>query len=254
MKISIITAAYNSAATIRDTLESVKKQTYLNIEHIIVDGASKDDTMAIVHQYPHVSKWISEQDKGLYDAINKGIQMASGEYVGILNSDDFLAEDTVIEYFVNKIRANKVDAVYGDVAFVQPTNLRKVVRLYSSKKFHPARFRYGYMPAHPTFYAKKKCFEDFGYYKLDYKIAADYELLIRFLFTQQIKTLYIEKVMVMMRTGGISNATFKSRYILNQEIVRACKEHGIQSNLLLLSLKYLFKIFEYIKPRLQRSA
>lgn len=155
MKISIITASYNSAVTIRDTLESVKKQTYHDIEHIIVDGASKDDTMAIVRQYPHVAKWISERDKGLYDAINKGIQLASGEYVGILNSDDFLAEDTVIEYFVNKIRANEVDAIYGDVAFVQPTNLKKVVRLYSSKKFRPARFRYGYMPAHPTFYAKK---------------------------------------------------------------------------------------------------
>lgn len=252
MKISIITAAYNSAATIRDTLESVKNQTHPDIEHIIIDGASKDNTVEIIQQYPHVAKWVSERDKGLYDAINKGIQLASGDFVGILNSDDFLAEPTTIAQLVATLQQSKTDAIYGDIAFVSPDNLQKVVRYYSSRRFHPGRFRYGYMPAHPSFYARKSLFEKLGSYKLDYKIAADYELLIRFLFTHQIKTAYLEKVLVYMRTGGISNASIKSRYILNQEIVKACREHGIESNMLLLSGKYLFKVFEYLKPLLPR--
>lgn len=252
MKISIITAAYNSAATIRDTLESVKKQTYSDIEHIVIDGASKDNTVEIVQQYPHVAKWVSERDKGLYDAINKGIKLASGDYVGILNSDDFLAESDTIAKIVAALQQSNADAIYGDIAFVSPANLTKVVRHYSSKRFHPGRFRYGYMPAHPSFYAKKAHFEQFGYYKLDYKIAADYELLIRFLYTHQIKAVYLAKVIVYMRTGGVSNATIKSRYVLNQEIVKACRAHGIESNLLLLSGKYFFKVFEFIKPLLPK--
>jgi glycosyltransferase involved in cell wall biosynthesis len=237
MKISVITATYNSAATVADTLKSVAAQDYPHIEHICVDGLSKDNTVDIIKSYPHVAKWVSEKDKGLYDAINKGIRMATGDVVGILNSDDFFPSADV----------------YAAVAFVNPGNMQKVIRHYSSAKFRPAKFKYGYMPAHPSFYAKKELFEKIGYYQTDYKIAADYELLMRMMFTHKINSVYVPKTFVYMRTGGVSNQTLKSRYVLNREIVRACRENGVQTNMVLLSLKYFSKVGEYIKPALGRS-
>ena len=248
MKVSIITTTYNSASTIRDTLESVKSQDYPDIEHIVIDGRSTDTTVNIVHAYKHVAQVVSEEDQGLYDAINKGIRMSSGDIVGILNSDDFFPEPTVISSIVRAFEQNKVDAVYGDIAFVKPENLQKIVRYYSSKKFHPRKFARGYMPAHPSFYAKRSCFEQLGLYQLDYKIAADFELLMRFFMNKKIRTFYLEKVIVYMRTGGVSNKNAFSRYILNKEIIKACKENGVNTNMFLLSLKYLSKVFEYIRP------
>ena len=253
MKVSIITAAYNSAATIRDTLQSVSSQDYQNIEHIVVDGHSKDETVSIVRSFPHVANWVSEKDKGLYDAINKGIMLASGDIIGILNSDDFFPDNRVISTIVDTFHENQVDAVYGNVAFVHPGNLRKVVRLYSSRKFTPRKFAYGYMPAHPSFYVKRSVHEAFGIYKADYKIAADYELLMRLIYKHHISYAYVDKTLVMMRTGGLSNRTLLSRYILNKEIVRACKENGVNTNMAILSLKYFNKIFEFIKPVLKGS-
>ncbi len=247
-KISIVTATYNSAATIKDTLESVAMQTYSNIEHIIVDGLSKDDTVAIAKQYN--VKIICEKDKGLYDAINKGIQASSGDVVGILNSDDFFPNENCITTVANAFKESKVEAVYGNIAFVKPANLNKIVRLYNSGNFKPSKFKYGYMPAHPSFYATKKCFEQFGYYHIDYKIAADYELLMRFIYTHKITTQYIDDTLVYMRTGGVSNQNLKSRYTLNQEIIKACKANNVNTNMFLLSLKYFNKVGEFIKPRL----
>ena len=254
MKVSIITTTYNSAATIRDTLESVKAQDYPDIEHIIVDGRSKDGTMQIVASYSHVAQSVSEEDQGLYDAINKGIRMSTGDVVGILNSDDFFPEKDVISSIVQAFEKEKVDAVYGDIAFVKPDNLRKIVRYYSSKKFHTGKFAQGYMPAHPSFYAKRSCFQQLGLYQLDYKIAADFELLMRFLMNKNVKTTYIEKVIVYMRTGGVSNKNFLSRYILNKEIIKACRENGVKTNMLYVSLKYFNKIFEYIRPAFGKTA
>ena len=248
MKISIITAAYNSAATLAHTLESVNNQDYPGIEHIIVDGGSTDETVSIIQSYPHVAKWISEKDKGLYDAINKGIQMATGDVIGILNSDDFFPGNHIVSLIARTFEENNVSAVYGDIAFVRPGRLEKIVRLYSSKKFTPRRFGYGYMPAHPSFYACKSCYEAMGLYKLDYKIAADYELLMRFIFRHGISYRYIPEILVYMRTGGVSNKNVLSRYTLNKEIIKACKENGVNTNMALLSLKYLNKVFEYIKP------
>src|SRR5882762_7950078 len=164
MKISIITVTYNSAATLADTLKSVQQQDYPDVEHILVDGASKDETVSIIKSYPHVKKWVSEKDTGLYDAINKGIRMASGDVVGILNSDDFFPNSSVVSTIARAFKENKADAVFGDIAFVRPDNLDKVVRLYSSGKFTPRRFAYGYMPAHPSFYVKKRCYEELGLY------------------------------------------------------------------------------------------
>lgn len=246
MKISIITATYNSAATIRDTLESVKNQTYTNIEHIIIDGASKDNTLAIVAEYPHVAKVISEKDKGIYDAMNKGILAATGDVVGLLNSDDFFSTKNTIEKIANTLQNSKKDSVFADIKFVAADNLLKVTRYYSSKKFNPSRFAWGYMPAHPTFYTYKKFYTQLGLYKTDYKICADYEILIRFLHNNHLSYQYIEQDLVTMRAGGVSNTNLKSRLILNQEIVRACRENGISTNLFKVSLKIFSKLSELI--------
>jgi len=247
MKVSIITATYNSASTIKGTLESVANQTYNDIEHIIVDGQSKDSTLEIVNGFPHVSKVISEKDKGIYDAINKGILIASGEIVGVLNSDDFLADSDIIKKIVNQFDVN-VEAFIGDVIFVNPTDLSQPVRYYSSAWWRPCLFRWGFMPAHPSFYIRRKYYEAFGVYKLGYKIAADYELLIRMLFVKKVKYKYLPLKVVVMRTGGVSTKNLESRYILNKEIVRACRENGIYTNMFLLSFKYFIKIFEFIIP------
>jgi glycosyltransferase involved in cell wall biosynthesis len=233
-------------------MESVKSQDYPDIEHIIVDGRSKDSTVELVQSYSHVAQFVSEEDQGLYDAINKGIRMSTGDIVGILNSDDFFPDRTVISSLVNVFEKEKVDAVYGDIAFVRPENLTKIVRYYSSKKFHPGKFARGYMPAHPSFYAKRSCFDKLGFYQLDYQIAADFELLMRFFMHKEIKTSYLNKVIVYMRTGGVSNKSFLSRYILNREIIKACRENGVKTNMLYISLKYFNKIFEYILPALKR--
>jgi glycosyltransferase involved in cell wall biosynthesis len=246
MKVSIITATYNSASTIRDTLDSVAEQTYSNIEHIIIDGLSKDNTLDIVKEYPHVAKIISESDKGIYDAMNKGIRAATGDVVGILNSDDFYPHNNILKKVTEEFRTKKVNAIIGDILFVSPNNIKKVVRYYSAKRWKPSKFVKGYMPPHPSFFVYKKFYEQLGVYQIDYKIAADYELLIRFLATNQLSYSYIPEAIVHMRAGGVSNESIKSRYVLNQEIVRACKENGLNTNMLILSLKYVNKIFEYL--------
>ena len=203
------------------------------------------NTLDIVNGIPNrVGKIISEPDKGIYDAMNKGIQAATGDVIGILNSDDFFTSDDVIQTVVDSFKNNDIDASYGDVHFVSPDNLSKSVRYYSSSVFKPSLFRFGFMPAHPSFYMKKECYNKYGLYALDYKIASDYDLLIRYLYKEKIKYKYIKKDFVTMRTGGVSTENFNSRVTLNKEIVRACRKYGIYTNLFMLSLKYLYKIFE----------
>lgn len=253
MKISIITVTYNSAATLKDTLESVKAQDYGDIEHILVDGASKDDTVDIIRSYPHVAKYVSEKDKGLYDAINKGILMSTGDVVGILNSDDFFPHPRVVSGIAECFRKHNPDAIYGDIAFVNPGNLSRIVRFYSSAKFHPRRFALGYMPAHPSFYVKRSCYMEYGLYKTGYRIAADFELLIRFLYKKGIKSVYHPQTMVYMRTGGVSNKNIMSRYVLNKEILRACRENELKTNMITLLSRYFFKITEYITPLFKKK-
>ncbi len=246
MKISIITATYNSEATIKDTLESVNAQTYPDIEHIIVDGASKDNTLDLVKKYgKRVSLIISEPDKGIYDAMNKGIKAATGDVIGILNSDDFFTSDNVISAIVFAFENNDIDAVYGDVHYVNPENLNKCVRYYSSAVFKPSLFKFGLMPAHPSFYVKRSCYEKYGLYSLDYKIASDFDLLIRFLYTHKIKYRYLKKDFVTMRTGGASTKNLNSRMLLNKEDLKACRKYGIATNIFMIMFKYLYKIFEF---------
>lgn len=253
MKLSIITVSYNSSATIQDTIESLLAQSYTNIEYIIVDGLSKDNTVDIIKEYEPRFKgrlrWVSEKDKGLYDAMNKGIRMATGDVVGIINSDDFYHKTDVIFKIADAFKQPDVEAVFADVRFVNPDNLDKTVRYYSSKNFSPNRFRFGFMPAHPTFFTYKKFFDEFGYYKTDYKIAADYELLIRFLHTNKLNYKYLPLDVMKMRTGGASTASIKSNILLNKEIVRACRENGIKTWFPLLLFKYFIKVFELVSTK-----
>ena len=246
-RISIITVAFNSHKTISDTIDSILKQSYSNIEYIIVDGGSTDGTSEIIRSYgSRISTFISEPDKGLYDAINKGIRLATGDVVGLLNSDDYFYNANVIKDVAKSFEENDIDAVFGDVIFVDNKNLSKVTRFYSSKYFRLWKFRFGFMPAHPTFYAKRELFEQIGYYKSDYKIATDFELLVRFLFINHINYKYIQMPFVSMRRRGVSNRSILSNITLNKEILRACKENGIKTNYFNIYSKYFTKIFEFM--------
>ncbi|MBS9523194.1 glycosyltransferase [Litoribacter alkaliphilus] len=247
MKISVVTVSFNSIRTIKDTINSVLAQDYHDLEYIVIDGNSWDGTVEILKSIddPRL-KWISEPDKGIYDGMNKGIKMASGEIVGILNSDDFYKDETVVSQIAKEFSNSNAEAVFGDVSFVNPKKLNKTVRYYSSKFFNPSKFRYGFMPAHPTFFTRKIWFEEFGYYQTDYKIAADYELLTRFLYKHKLPYRYVPVDMVVMRTGGVSNRSIVSNYILNKEIIRGCKENGIRTYLGLLMFKYFVKVFELV--------
>ena len=254
MKISVITVTYNSAATVRDTIESVLRQEYQDYEYLVIDGGSKDNTVDIIKEYePKFGgrmRWISEKDKGMYDGINKGMRMAIGDVVGIINSDDFYHRTDIFSIISKSFEENPgVQAIYGDVRFVKPDNLEKTVRYYSSKHWRPWRFRFGFMPAHPTFFTYKENFEKYGYYQYDYHIAADYELLIRHLYTNKVPAKYIPVDFMKMRTGGRSTNGWKANVLLNKEIVRACKENGIWTCMPLLFLKYFIKVFELLNTK-----
>lgn len=250
MKISVITATYNSESTLCDTFESILNQTYNDIEYLVIDGSSKDKTVEIIRQYEPRFKgrmrWISEPDKGLYDAMNKGVEMATGDIVGILNSDDFYTSNDVLETIVETFnRDNSLDAVYGDIHFVKEKDLTKCVRYYSSKIFKRSLMRMGFMPAHPSFYVRKSVYKQFGFFKTDYKIASDFEFLLRTIFVGRIKTEYIQKDMVTMRTGGVSTAGFSVYKLIMNEHMKAFKENNVYTNRLILSLRYIYKISEY---------
>ncbi|MBQ9284776.1 MAG: glycosyltransferase [Bacteroidaceae bacterium] len=248
LKVSIITVTYNSARTIRDTIASVLCQTYPDIEYIVVDGASADNTVDILRQdedkFGGRMRWLSEKDRGIYDAMNKGIRMATGDVVGILNSDDFFTADNVIEQMVKAFDDNTVDATYGDIHFIRDGHPEKCIRYYSSHRFSPRWLRFGFMPAHPSFYARREVFERAGLYKTDYKIGADYEMMVRLFCVHKIKAAYQPLDFVTMRTGGTSTAGLRSKLQLIKDDVRACRENGIYTNAAMICVKFLYKIFE----------
>lgn len=255
MKISIITAVFNAEKTIADTIKSILNQSYTDIEYIIVDGGSKDNTVDIIKKYePDFNgrlRWISERDNGIYDAMNKGIRMATGEVIGILNSDDFFSSDDVVSCINKAFTEHNVDAIYGDIHFVNDNNLNKTVRYYSSRIFNRSLMRLGFMPAHPSFYIRKKCFDKIGLYNTSYRIAADFEFLLRAIFINRIKTQYIAKDFVTMRTGGVSTSGIGSHKRIMKEHLRAFKENNVYTNRLLLSTRYLYKIYEIIYSRIR---
>jgi len=243
MKISIITVVWNNKDTIKDAIDSVLNQTYHDIEYIIIDGASIDGTVEVVQNYgDKIDKFVSEPDNGLYDAMNKGIKLATGDVIGILNSDDIYIDKFVIENIVRVFKEKEVDSVFADLVYVRPEDLNKVVRHYDSSQFSPNKFAYGWMPAHPTFFVKRCAYEKYGLFKTDYKIAADYELLVRFLYKHRLTYFYLQEVIIKMRMGGMSTSGLKSNWILNQEIVRACKENDIDTNMFKVLSKYPKKL------------
>ena len=247
--ISIITATFNSAKTLKDTIQSVLRQTNKDFEYLIIDGGSTDETIDIVKSYESEFsgrlKWVSEKDQGIYDAMNKGIKMASVDVVGILNSDDYFTSDDILQTVDNAFKSHEIDAIYGDIHFIRDGNPQKCVRYYSSRMFRPFWLRFGFMPAHPSFYCKREVFEKAGLYSLDYKIGADYEMMVRLFKRHKIKSLYVNKDFVTMRTGGASNNNVRSRLTLIEEDVKACRVNGIYTNRFFIMLKFLYKIFEF---------
>lgn len=242
MKVSIITVCFNSEKTIEDTLKSIQSQTYTDIEYIVIDGLSKDRTNNIIEKYSDiVSVHISEKDNGLYDAMNKGIALATGDVIGIINSDDVLFDNTVVENIVAGFDSDNVDAVYSDLIYVSEDDLNKPTRLYSSKVFSKRLIKFGIMLPHPTFYVRKACYEKLGGYKTDYRVAADFELLTRFM-SEGVTAKRLPFISVKMREGGISSSGLLWRVHQNFEIVRACKENRIYTNIFFVMLKLPYKL------------
>lgn len=248
MKVSIITISYNSGLFIEDCIKSVLSQTYPNLEYIIVDGASTDSTLQIVRSFENgVHTVISEPDSGIYDAINKGLKLATGDIVGVLNSDDVFTDANVVERIVKEFV--DIDIVFSDVQFVKQNDLNEVVRHYSSKFFKPWMFKYGFQPAHPTFYAKRELFEKFGNYRTDLKIAGDFELLLRFLKKSKVPYKYVKDIWVKMRVGGVSTSGLSSVIKLNNEIVKAHEVNSLSTNRMFVYSKYLIKWWGFIKKK-----
>ncbi|WP_106804765.1 glycosyltransferase family 2 protein [Pseudomonas sp. S5D5] len=252
MKISIVTVSYNSGKTIRDTIESVLAQTYSNVEYIIVDGASTDNTMDIVAEYAcSIAKVVSEPDKGIYDAMNKGVALATGDVIGILNSDDFYESDCVLETVAGVFSEHPESAlIFGDVVFVEPGDLKRITRLYTGGHFKAWKLRFGWMPPHPGTFIRSGIYKEVGPYSLLYKISADYEMFVRLLLNKRLKFEHVNKVLVRMRSGGISTSGVKNSLKLNREIVQACRRNGVYTNLLMVLSKIPFKLLELVRrPR-----
>ena len=247
--ISIITATFNSAKTLKDTIQSVLRQTNKDFEYLIIDGGSTDETIDIVKSYESEFsgrlKWVSEKDQGIYDAMNKGIKMASGDVVGILNSDDYFTSDDILQTVADAFKCQEIDAIYGDIHFIRDGNPQKCIRYYSSRMFRPFWLRFGFMPAHPSFYCKREVYERAGGYRLDYAIGSDSDMMVRLFKQYKIVSCYINKDFVTMRTGGASTRNVQRRLTLIKENVRACRDNGIYTNELFICLKFFYKIFEF---------
>ena len=247
MKISVITIVYNNVNTLRDTIESVLAQDYAELEYIIVDGQSTDGTVELVESYgSRISKFICEPDKGLYDAINKGIGLASGEVIGLLHSDDLFKCRDAISKIAKAFDENPVDSVYADLHYVDQHNTQRIVRDWRSGEYERKRFRTGWMPPHPTFYVKKEMYERYGLYDTEFHSAADYELMLRFLYKHKVSTHYIPDTLVKMRVGGESNKSLKNRLRANREDFMAWKKNNLHPRFYTRFLKPLRKLPQFI--------
>jgi glycosyltransferase involved in cell wall biosynthesis len=250
MKISLITTTFNSAETLRDTLESVRLQEYNDIEYVIVDGGSTDGTMDLIAEFKDiVSASVSEKDDGIYDALNKGIAMATGEVVGFLHSDDMFADAKVLSRIAEAFSHPDVDATYCDLDYVLRDDPSKIHRQWRSQEFDPEAFYRGWMPAHPTFYLKKEHYTRFGGYDTTFRQSADYELMLRMLLKHGLKAKYIPEVLVKMRVGGASNVSLQNRWQANQEDARAWKKNGLKAGKLTRVMKPLSKLGQFLGRR-----
>jgi glycosyltransferase involved in cell wall biosynthesis len=247
LKVSIITVVFNGASTLRSCIDSVLAQDYDSIEYIVVDGKSTDATVEIVKSYgDSIHKFISEPDKGIYDAMNKGIALANGDVIGILNADDFYAYDTVISDIASVMRSANADGVYGDLQYVDSLDLNKIKRNWKSGQYKAGSFVTGWMPPHPTFFLKKSMYEKFGNFRLDLGSAADYELMLRIIHKFEIKLAYVPKVLVKMRAGGVSNSNISNRVAANKNDRLAWKINDLQPKLYTLWLKPIRKVLQFI--------
>lgn len=251
MKVSIITIVFNGEAYIRKTIESVLSQTYSDIEYLIIDGGSADKTMDIVNEYcSEIATIVSEKDRGIYDAMNKGIVLSTGDILGFLNADDIFNDQNSIRYVVESFEKYRVEAIYGDLQYINVNG--KVSRSWKSRQFKRGLFEKSWTPAHPTFYCRKKTYDQYGMYKIDYKIAADVELMFRFLEIHEISNHYLPRVLVRMMKGGVSNSGLNSTITICKELVRAFSENGKRLNL----PKYIFfkflKVSQFLPEKLNR--
>ncbi|MBK7667437.1 MAG: glycosyltransferase [Sphingobacteriaceae bacterium] len=247
MKISIITVTYNSASTIEQTIQSVLNQSYRNIEYIIVDGVSTDGTLDIINKYySQIHKIVSEKDKGIYDALNKGIDLATGDVIGILHSDDFYMSSNVIENVANSFNQNQCDALYANLYYVDKDDTDKIKRKWHSGNYSEGSFLNGWMPPHPTFFVKKEIYNKLGKFDLQFTSAADYELMLRFIHKNKIKLAYLNEFIVKMRVGGKSNVTVKNRVTANMEDRKAWEVNELKPRFYTLTLKPLRKIFQFL--------
>jgi glycosyltransferase involved in cell wall biosynthesis len=252
MKVSIITTCYNREATLRGAIESVLEQDYPYIEYIVVDGASKDNSLAVINEYKNgIDKIISEPDKGMYEAINKGIRAATGDIIGLIHSDDFLFSSHTISEIVESFKKHNADLVYGNGVFVNYDNTNKMVRDWKSGEYDKKNIKEGWLPLHPTVYIKKECMERWGYYDESYKIAADSDLLVRYLYEADLKVFYLNNYIVKMRMGGLSTDSGKTKQKWGEDL-RMYRSHGINPYWALKG-KVLSKIPQFIKARLPWS-
>lgn len=247
VKISLITATFNSAATVKDTLQCVADQDYGDIEHLIIDGGSNDSTLKIAEGFSHIGKIISGKDRGIYDAMNKGINMATGEVIGILNSDDLYAHRGIIADIASLFENPKVQCSYADLQFVQRDNTSKIVRTWEAGAYNKKSFYYGWMPPHPTFFVRREVYDKVGLFNLDMGSAADYELMLRILLKYEIPATYIHQVMIKMRMGGVSTASLQNRIKANYRDRLAWKVNDLEPYFFTLYLKPLRKLGQFLK-------
>jgi len=248
IKISIITVAYNAAKSIEDTIQSVLNQTYSNVEYIIIDGESTDKTIEICNQYKNqITTIVSEKDKGIYDAMNKGVALATGDIIGVLNADDFYIDNDVLTNVANLFQSTNCDGLYADLVYVDACDTNKVTRTWISGGYKPNAFLKGWMPPHPTFFVKKECYQKYGNYSLELKSAADYELMLRFIHKHSISLSYLNQITVKMRVGGVSNSSLKNRINANKEDRKAWAMNGLKPGLFTLIRKPLSKIVQFFK-------
>lgn len=245
MRVSVITVCFNSATTIEDTLRSVANQTWVDIEHLVIDGASRDGTLDILHRYaPQLGRLVSEPDKGVYEAMNKGVALATGDVIAFLNADDVYKDDGVIERVVQQMQIDSLDALYGNVEFFHPGRPLQVVRTYDSGRFTPARLGWGWMPAHPALFVRRDVFSKYGGFEENYRIGGDFEFVARIFKSGKLKYKHLAEVLVRMQTGGLSTSGLRATYLLNSEILQACRQNGIHSNWWMVLSKYFFKVRE----------
>jgi len=246
MKVTVITVVRNAVQSIADTLASVAGQSHPRVEHVIVDGASSDGTLEVIEREgAHIARLVSEPDRGIYDAMNKGLRLATGDVIGFLNADDVFVDQGVLQRIASAMAADGLDALFGDIEFMDPANPGLARRRYRSGRFSPRRIAWGWMPAHPALYLTRETYACYGPYRTDYQIAGDFEMVARVFRDGALRYRYLPEVLVRMRTGGISTAGWRNTVLLNREVLRACRENGIDTNLFKILSKYPRKLFEF---------